>query len=139
MNKKSVFRGENKINILANYIYKRLISREWFTYNDIIKDVDIKNEEPEKISVSQYYNSLKNAFGAVLDAVKQKEGSDSIETCNSRPKRYRYVGESPNPLAEEIDAKRVSSLKQYFEFCQDSTGFLPSSWLEEFFGRITTL
>ena len=37
MNKKSVFRGESKVNILANYIYKRLISREWFTYNDIIK------------------------------------------------------------------------------------------------------
>ena len=134
MNKKSVFRGESKVNILANYIYKRLISREWFTYNDIIKDVDIKNEEPEKISVSQYYNPLKNAFAAVCNAVERKEGPDCIEIRNSRPRRYRYVGNNPNPLAEEIDAKIVSSLKQYFEFCQDSAGFLPSSWLEEFFG-----
>ncbi|MBR6806563.1 MAG: hypothetical protein IKM47_08690 [Bacteroidaceae bacterium] len=76
MNKKSVFRGESKVNILANYVYKRLISREWFTYNDIIKDVDIKNEEPEKISVSQYYNPLKNAFAAVCNAVERKEGPD---------------------------------------------------------------
>ena len=140
MNKKNIFHGDNNSNILANCIYNRIIGKEWFTYADIIKDIDIKNEEPEKISVSKYYNTLKKTMRAVLQAVREKEGADCIESSgNNRNKKFRYVGNSPNPLAEELNAKFVNNLKMYCEFCQDSAGFFPTAWIEEFFGGYVDL
>ena len=72
MNRRNIFNGDSNRSIFANYIYARLISREWFTYSDVIKDFDIRNQEPDKISSSKYYNIIKKAFSIVLTAVKKK-------------------------------------------------------------------
>lgn len=111
MNRRNIFYGDSNRSIFANYIYARLISREWFTYTDVIKDFDIRNQEPDKISSSKYYNIIKKAFSIVLTAVKEKEGDDSIETSgNNRNKKYRYTGNSPNPLADELNIQFINNL-----------------------------
>ena len=140
MNRRNIFNGDSNRSIFANYIYARLISREWFTYSDVIKDFDIRNQEPDKISSSKYYNIIKKAFSIVLTAVKKKEGDDSIETSgNNRNKKYRYTGNSPSPLADELNLQFINNLSTYCEFCQDSAGFFPVSWLEEFFAGYSDL
>lgn len=140
MNRKNIFYGDSNRSIIANYIYTRLISREWFTYADVMKDFDIKNQEPDKISSSRYYNIIKKTFSIVFKAVRDKEGYSSIETeGNNRNKKFRYAGDNPNPLAEELNAQFINNLKTYCEFCQDSAGFFPASWLDDFFAGYSDL
>ena len=43
------------------------------------------------------------------------------------------MGENDDPLEELIRAKAINDLRQYWQFCQDSAGFFPTSWLEHFF------
>ena len=140
MNRRNIFYGDSNSSIIANYIYNRLISREWFTYTDVMKDFDVCNQEPEKISSSKYYNIIKKTFSIVFKAVREKEGYGSIETDgNNRNKKFRYTGNTPSPLAEEQNIQFINNLSTYYEFCQDSAGFFPVSWLEEFFAGYSDL
>lgn len=131
MNRRYIFHYNSTQGSITEIIYKRLISREWFTYADVMCDYGI---ESDKISSSKYYNTLKKSFAKVFKAVREKEGREAIRAeGNNRNKRYRYEGKSSDPLAEERKSKIINNFKTYYEFCQDSVGFLPSSWLDEFF------
>jgi predicted DNA-binding transcriptional regulator YafY len=52
---------------------------------------------------------------------------------NNKNKRFRYIGKDNDPLADMRNAKVINNLRQYWNFCQDSAGFFPKSWLEYFF------
>lgn len=66
--------------------------------------------------------------------IKKTLGQNNFEEDgNNRNKRIRYIGEDDDPLADMRNAKIISNLKQYWQFCQDSAGFFPSAWLEYFF------
>lgn len=62
-------------------------------------------------------------------------GKDSIEVeGNNRNQRFRYKGNIDDPLSDLYNYGRViRDLKTYWQFCQDSAGFFPESWLEYFF------
>ncbi|MBP5257725.1 MAG: WYL domain-containing protein, partial [Prevotella sp.] len=92
--------------------------------------------EELKMSVSKYkdYGELKKAVCDIRQAIHEIEGKNSIEEDgNNRNKRFRYVGKSDAPLDDMLNAKVIKDLRKYWQFCQDSAGLMPQSWLDYFF------
>lgn len=133
----NIFDGDSYKAIFARSIYNYIKSRKWTTYADIIADVHgLPSSRDLKYNISDYegYGELKKAFGDLRKAIKEIIGEECIETQgNNRNRSFRYVGENDDPLEEMIKSKAINDLKQYWQFCQDSAGFFPTSWLEHFF------
>lgn len=147
MQRKNLFDGELKAQF-ANITYRRLMSRRWVTYADVLAEyLGLSSAKDLKYSISSYFTytneddedkkgfrELKKAFPDVCKAIREKFGKESIdEDVNNRNKRFRYVGKDDDPLADMRNAKVINNLRQYWKFCQDSAGFFPKSWLEYFF------
>ena len=147
MQRKNLFDGELKAQF-ANITYRRLMSRRWVTYADVLAEyLGLSSAKELKYSISSYFTytneddedkkgfrELKKAFPDVCKAIREKLGKESIEEDgNNRNKRFRYVGKDDDPLADMRNAKVIDNLRQYWKFCQDSAGFFPKSWLEYFF------
>ena len=147
MQPKNLFDGELKAQF-ANITYRRLMSRRWVTYADVLAEyLGLSSAKDLKYSISSYFTytneddedkkgfrELKKAFPDVCKAIREKLGKESIEEDgNNRNKRFRYVGKDDDPLADMRNAKVIDNLRQYWKFCQDSAGFFPKSWLEYFF------
>lgn len=132
----NIFEGESICAHLVNVTYKRLMSRLWVTYTDIMKEY-LSNANKKlncNISNSNDYGELKKAFPKVRKAINEKLGGDNFEEeGNNRNRRIRYIGIDDDPLSDMRNAKAISDLKQYWQFCQDSAGFFPTAWLEYFF------
>lgn len=134
----NIFDGDSYKAIFSRAIYKHILTREWTTYADIMADIqNLQSAKDLEYSVSNYegYGELKKAFGEVRKAIREVVGKESIVTKgNNRNRSFRYVGDNDDPLEEMIKAKAIDDLRQYWQFCQDSAGFFPMSWLEHFFG-----
>ena len=137
MRKNNIFDGDSYYALFAQVTYIRLMSRQWVTYADIMSEhlgLKSSTELPCNVSNCDNYGELKKAFRDTRKAINEKLGQDSFEEDgNNRNKRFRYIGLDKDPLADMRNAKVISDLKQYWQFCQDSAGFFPSSWLEYFF------
>ena len=136
MKHQNIFNGYSKKAIFARTIYKLLMTREWISYANIIVDAKIKNAKviPDSVANSDYYGELKKAFPEVCRVIQEKEGDNCIEIeGNNRNRKFRYVGKDDDPLEDIKNAKAINDLNQYWQFCQDSAGFFPPSWLDHFF------
>lgn len=137
MTRNNLFDGESYYAMFAQVTYKWLISRKWFTYADIMADylgLKSANELTCSISKCDNYGELRKALPDVLKAIENKVGKGGIEVKgNNGGRSYRYVGEDADPLADMRNAKTINDLRRYWQFCQDSSGFFPISWLEYFF------
>ena len=137
MIRKNLFDGESFYALFARVTYKWLISRKWVTYSDIMADhLGLKSPKELICNVSNCnnYGELKKAFRDVKNAIILKVGEGCIEESgNNRNKLFRYIGKDNDPLADMRNAKVISNLRQYWQFCQDSAGFFTKSWLEYFF------
>lgn len=137
MAKFNLFDGDSYYAQFAQVTYKRLMSRNWVTYADIMAEhlgLTSAEELPCNVSNCDNYGELRKAFRDVRRIINEKAGQESFETDgNNRNKRFRYVGADADPLSDMRNAKVISDLKQYWGFCQDSAGFFPSSWLDYFF------
>lgn len=129
---RNIFFGDSLRSQLADKVYERFIGGNWFTYKNVMEDYDPK-ELDTSISKCNKYGELKKAFRAVISLIRQKYPESIEEEGNNRSKRFRYTGDDKDPLADVKNAKVINSLKLYWEFCQDSAGFFPMSWLEYFF------
>lgn len=128
MSNKNIFEGDSYRAIFTGLIYKRLISRLRFTNADVMEDFIGKPLEYD-ISSCDNYAELKKAFMTLRKVI----GEENIETIgNNRNKSFRYIGEKDDPLADMRQAKAIKDIQRYYEFCQDSAGFFPASWLEYF-------
>ena len=133
MNKDNLFDGEGARPHFATYAYKRLMSRKWITYADVMADY-LPKPMSGQISSCEKYGELRKAFREVYNAIVKEVGEGCIEEQgNNRKKSFRYIGDNDNPLAAMINARVVKDLKKYWEFCQDSAGFFPGTWLEYYF------
>lgn len=147
MQRKNLFDGGYKAQF-ADITYRWLMSRRWVTYADVLAEyLGLNSAGDLEYSVSKYYEytkdddekrkgirELKKAFPEVCDAIRERVGDNSIiEDGNNRNKRFKYVGESDNPLADMQVAQTIDNLNQYWKFCQDSAGLMPMPWLEYFF------
>lgn len=137
MNKNYLFDGDGARPQFATYTYKRLMSREWISYADVMADymqLESKDSLPNNVSNCDDYGELRKAFRDVYRAIIEEVGEGCIEEQgNNRNKIFRYVGTNDNPLSAMINARVVKDLKKYWEFCQDSAGFFPEVWLEYYF------
>ena len=133
MARKNIFDGDSSYAAFTRVTYKLLMQGEWVTYADVM--VAASGREL-KCSVSKCddYGELKKAVPDVLRALKERCGDDCIESDgNNRTRRFKYMGKDKSPLEDLINARAISSLREYWKFCQDSAGFFPKSWLEYFF------
>ena len=148
MSRNNIFDGDSYHAQFAVITYRWLMSRRWVTYADVLaKYLGLESANDLEYSVSKYYEytkdddekkkgirELKKAFPKVCNAIKEKVGKESIEEeGNNRNKSFRYIGKADDPLADMLNAKAINNLSQYWQFCQDSAGFFPTSWLEYFF------
>lgn len=137
MARTNIFEGDSFYAIFARETYKRLGSRKWITYADIMADhlgLSSPKELPCNVSDCEKYGELRKAFRDVVSSIVKEVGDGCIEEQgNNRNKSFRYIGDNDNPLAAMINARVVKDLKKYWEFCQDSAGFFPDVWLEYYF------
>ncbi len=133
MLRRNLFDGDGYAALFANIIYKHLKSRKWFSNADVMAEymgLSTTEELPCTISKCAHVKELTKAFMDIREAI----GESNIEcTGNNRQKKYRYIGTDNDPLADMRNAKVVNDLKQYWQFCQDSSGFFPTAWLDYFF------
>lgn len=118
-----------------------MMSRRPFTNTDVMKEF-LGPKKAKEIDMNQCsitcmdnYSELKKAFCDVRNEIRAKLGyADCIEESgNNRNKSFRYVGSDDDPLADIKNAKVITDLKVYWQFCQDSAGFFPEAWLDYFF------
>ena len=137
MNKDYLFDGEGARPHFATIVYNRLMSRQWITYADVMADymfLDSSDKLPYRISSCDDYGELRKAFRDVYHAIINEVGEGCIEEQgNNRNKSFRYIGDNDNPLEAMINARVIKDLRRYWEFCQDSAGFFPSTWLDYYF------
>lgn len=137
MARSNIFDGDSFYALFARGTYKRLVSRKWITYADIMADhlgLSSSKDLPCNVSDCEKYGELRKAFRDVSSAIVKEVGESCIEEQgNNRNKSFRYVGANDNPLSAMINARVVKDLKKYWEFCQDSAGFFPDVWLEYYF------
>lgn len=137
MARKNLFEGEGHYVQLVWVAYKRLKSREWVSYASVMADylgLPSARHLPCAVSKCDYYGELKKAFRTVLHEIVEAEGEGSVEEIgNNRNKQFRYVGMDNDPLSDLFRARVIHNLRQYWQFCQDSSGFFPTAWLEYYF------
>lgn len=130
------FEGRGLYTKFVRACYSRLMRREWFSLADVMADhLGLKSAaEIIKISSPDYhYGELKKAFMDISKLLKERCGEDCIETDgNNRNKRFRYVGEAYDPLEDLKNAQAIKDIQTYAQFCIDSAGFFPTSWVEYF-------
>lgn len=136
MRHRNIFDGESYQAEFARIIYRWFISHRWVTYADIMAErlnVSVM-DLPANLSNCDGYGELKKVFNTLKKTLEIRVGVNSFEVeGNNRNKRFRYIGQEEDPLADIRNAKVINDLHQYWQFCQDSAGFFPTSWLEYFF------
>lgn len=130
----NIFDGDSYQATFIRILYAMLMRREWITLADVMSEAMMK---PLTCSISKCegYVELKKATGTLRKCLMEVAGKDCIEEeGNNRNRRFRYVGKDDDPLRDMRNAKAIKDLGKYWEFCQDSAGFMPESWLEYFLG-----
>lgn len=133
----NLFDGKGVYTKFVWYVYQRLMRREWFSHADVMADrLGNKSLSDLPCSISKCPNNgeLRKAFRDVCQLVKEKVGNNCIETRgNNRAKEFRYIGANDNPLEDLQNASAIKDIRTYAQFCEDSAGFFPRSWLNYFF------
>lgn len=139
----NLFEGDGYKAQFAVITYRRLMSRRWVTYADVMTEFmgfDSAENLPYDISKCDHIGELRKIFPIICKTLKEKVGKDCIEeNGNNRNKRFRYVGKDDDPFAGMLKAVFRKDLNDYYQFCQDSAGFFPDSWIEHFFDRTLDL
>lgn len=136
--RKNIFGGDSHRALLANKVYEYLITREWISYKIILDDYNSAGKASDNIKLTskENYGELKKAFSDVRKAISSEVGPEAIECRgNNRHKEFRYIGDKVDPLKEMHESTTIMGISNYYEFCQDSAGFFPESWLEYFLGN----
>ena len=137
MSRINPFEGKKAYAKFARVSYSRLIAREWFSLADVMADyLKLKDSSklPCLVSNCDKYGELKKAFRDIVHVLEEKVGKGCIVTDgNNRCKRFRYIGGPDNPLEYLQNASAIKDIRTYAQFCEDSAGFFPRSWLDYFF------
>lgn len=146
---KNPFSGNSLEADFCRLIYKRVKERVPYTLEEILKEylgveelpknkktIEKNNELIKEYSYKTLY-SKRNAANAKL-----REWLPDIKNITGKKTQgavFQYCGEEDNPLKvfEEFTIKK--NLKNYWEFCQDSSDLLPETWFRHFFKHTTDL
>ena len=133
--RKNPFCGRGAYSAFAKSLYKRMMSREWFSYADVMADVNqCESAGIVKVSYCEKYGELKKACGELRERIEKKQpGRQFFEIQgNNKNQRIRYIGEDDNPLGDLLNVSVANDIKLYAQFCENSAGFFPVEWLEYF-------
>ena len=140
---RNLFEGDSYKAQFAVIPYRRLMSRRWVAYADVMAEFmgfDSAENLSYDISKCDHIGELRKIFPVICKTLKEKVGKDCIEESgNNRNKRFRYVGKDDDPFVGMLKAVFRKDLNDYYQFCQDSAGFFPDSWIEHFFDRTLDL
>ncbi len=128
----NLFVGNKLSAKFAEKTYLILMKREWVTFEQLTLDLELRSKKESPTSC-KHKKVLVEAFKAVRETLCDVCGNDAIIEEGIKIKKYKYVGKEDNPLQGMLDAVFTNELEDYFQFCQDSTGFFPTSWIEHFF------
>lgn len=132
----NLFDGDSYQAQFATIAYRMLMKRQWIKYEDIMAEFMGCASLSCSISKCDHIGELRKVFPSLCLELKKREGENCIEECgNNRNKQFRYVGNNDDPLAGLSNSIFRKDLQDYYQFCQDSAGFFPSSWIEHFFDR----
>ena len=132
MPKVRFFHGNGMYTRFAQIAYQKMVSGEWFTYADIMSEYT-GGQVGDGISYCDNYGELKKAVSDLQRVINERAGMECFERSgNKRDLRLRYMGTDNDPLIDMRHASTIDNLRRYYDFCQDSAGFFPTSWLEHF-------
>lgn len=130
------FKGRGTRAKFARAVYRRLLSREWFTIADVMADYQkLKSpmELDSSISKCDGYGELKKAIADILGLLQEKTDGKCVEIeGNNRCRRFKYIGVEEDPLEDLCNASAIKDVSIYAQFCIDSAGFFPKEWVEYF-------
>lgn len=131
------FDGKGAYTKFVWVVYARLMSRVWISHADVMADfMKLKSAKDLPCSVSKCDGDgeLKKAFRDIVSLLKERCGENCIAIDgNNRNKRFLYVGKDDDPCEDLKNAQAIKDIQTYAQFCIDSAGFFPSSWIEYFF------
>lgn len=128
----NIFEGNSCKSQCARSAYKLLMTRQWVSYKLIIEDY-LGKQITYSVSKCKEYGELKKAVPEVIKLITDKI-TQSIETRgNIRNREFRYVGNDNDPLKDLLNSIVIKDLQTYWQFCQNTAGFVPIVWLEHFF------
>lgn len=131
MSESNCFLGKGQKSKYTAIIYNLLMSGREFSYADIFRhDPDWDGDEQTPLSKREGYGECKKAFlwltGQLGKEVIKKNGNNKQQT-------YRYVGVDNDPLKSLREEKSRDDLRRFVQFCVESAGFFPFSWVEHYF------
>lgn len=140
MAKKNIFDGDSWQAIFSRLLYKRLMTGEILS-NTMIMEANLslskkygeKKNIVSKVTREEAYGELKKAFRELHKLLEEKCPGGLKIIGSNRNRQYCYCGEVKDPLGDMFNASVICDLKKYWQFCQDSAGFFPTSWLNHFF------
>lgn len=141
--KKNIFEGDSYKAQFAVITYRRLMTRQWVTHADIMAEYmgyKSAKELPYDISKCEHGGELRKIFPDLCNELRRVAGDGCIkERGNRRNKSFMYDGKDNDPLSGMFNAVFRKDIGDYYRFCQDSSGFFPTSWLDYFFDRTLDL
>lgn len=141
--KRNIFEGESYKAQFAVIAYRKLMTRKWITHADVMAEYmgyKSANDLPYDISKCEHGGELRKMFPELCCELKKVAGNGCIEERgNKRNKGFLYVGKDNDPLAGMYNAVFKKDIGDYYRFCQDSSGFFPTSWLDYFFDKTLDL
>lgn len=130
---KNPFVGTSQEAKFCRLIYNHIKRHERYTLRDVMLEYLDMEQFPRNKSVSHYkeYSKLKAANKYMCDNLDVR----NVGKSKTRGAIYEYKGEKDDPLRDFVNSYIKKDLEDYWEFCQDSSDFLPESWLQHFFSN----
>lgn len=139
MKNNNLFEGKSSKAKFARILYSFVKKGEWFSLTAVMEEYIAKECKTKEntggfsVTNNDKYGELKKAVMYLGQILEDRYTGCWEKRGNNRTKEYRYNGTDPDPLKEMMTASVIDDLKTYWEFCQDSAGFFPTSWLNYFF------
>lgn len=137
---KNIFTGDGSKATLAKTAYHLLMQKRWVSNIDVLNASPYsRSQNANGVSNSIVYGELKKAMSELIRLLNDKIPGCIVSEGTTRNRRHKYTAGNPDPLADLLNAVKVQNLNDYIQFCKDSVGLMPFSWIEYFFSGTQNL
>lgn len=114
--------------VTPHMILARIAGEDIHAFDDLDLDYDLPSE------LAKFRIEQKQIMRPMYELLKKYVGND-IERFHIGNHRfaYKYHGSDKDPLRDMRLSAVKKSIEEFKQFCLDSAGFFPKSWLEHFF------
>ncbi len=140
MKNNNIFEGKSSKAKFARILYSFVKKGRWFSLTEVMEEYIAKENKTKEcgrggfsVTNNDKYGELKKAVMYLGNVLGERYPDCWEKRGNNRTREYKYNGKDPDPLRDMMTASVIGDLETYWEFCQDSAGFFPTSWLDYFF------